>query len=86
MCCVRTLCAPCEGWRWKGGAGNPCLTPVPLQFDGEQVSAFMLQYHFPPYSTNETGRIGPNRRMTGHGALAEKVRAPAPTVGAAKRG
>ena len=35
---------------------------------------FFLHYEFPPYSVNETGRIGaPNRRMIGHGALAEKA-------------
>ena len=36
--------------------------------------SFFLHYEFPPYSVNETGRIGmPNRRMIGHGALAEKA-------------
>jgi polyribonucleotide nucleotidyltransferase len=36
--------------------------------------SFYLHYEFPPYSVNETGRIGmPNRRMIGHGALAEKA-------------
>ncbi|GMU74053.1 MAG: polyribonucleotide nucleotidyltransferase [Candidatus Campbellbacteria bacterium] len=35
---------------------------------------FMLHYNFPPYSTGETGRMGgTNRRMIGHGALAEKA-------------
>jgi len=34
---------------------------------------FMLHYNFPPYSVGETGRVGStNRRMIGHGALAEK--------------
>jgi len=34
---------------------------------------FMLHYNFPPFSVGETGRIGgTNRRMIGHGALAEK--------------
>lgn len=34
---------------------------------------FMLHYNFPPYSVGETGRVGgTNRRMIGHGALAEK--------------
>jgi polyribonucleotide nucleotidyltransferase len=33
----------------------------------------MLHYNFPPFSVGETGRVGGfNRRMTGHGALAEK--------------
>jgi polyribonucleotide nucleotidyltransferase len=35
---------------------------------------FFLHYDFPPYSTNETGRVGgANRRMVGHGALAERA-------------
>jgi polyribonucleotide nucleotidyltransferase len=34
---------------------------------------FMHHYNFPPYSAGETGRMGGlNRRMIGHGALAEK--------------
>src|SRR3989344_3283272 len=34
---------------------------------------FMLHHNFPPFSVGETGRVGGfNRRMTGHGALAEK--------------
>jgi len=35
---------------------------------------FMHHYNFPPFSTGETGRMGgTNRRMIGHGALAEKA-------------
>lgn len=35
---------------------------------------FMHHYNFPPFSVGETGRIGGfNRRMIGHGALAEKA-------------
>jgi len=35
---------------------------------------FIHHYNFPPYSAGETGRIGGfNRRMIGHGALAEKA-------------
>lgn len=37
---------------------------------------FMHHYNFPPFSTGETGRTGANRRMIGHGALAEKALAP----------
>jgi polyribonucleotide nucleotidyltransferase len=38
---------------------------------------FMHHYNFPPYSVGETGRIGGfNRRMIGHGALAEKALIP----------
>jgi polyribonucleotide nucleotidyltransferase len=39
----------------------------------EGTKAFMLHYNFPPFSVGETGRVGGmNRRMIGHGALAEK--------------
>ncbi|MBI4118019.1 MAG: polyribonucleotide nucleotidyltransferase [Parcubacteria group bacterium] len=35
---------------------------------------FMHHYNFPPFSSGETGRLGgTNRRMIGHGALAEKA-------------
>jgi polyribonucleotide nucleotidyltransferase len=35
---------------------------------------FMHHYNFPPFSVGETGRLGGfNRRMIGHGALAEKA-------------
>lgn len=38
---------------------------------------FMHHYNFPPYSVGETGRVGgANRRMIGHGALAEKALIP----------
>ncbi len=38
---------------------------------------FFLQYEFPPYCVNETGRLGgSNRRTIGHGALAEKALLP----------
>ena len=38
---------------------------------------FMHHYNFPPYSVGETGRVGGfNRRMIGHGALAEKALLP----------
>jgi polyribonucleotide nucleotidyltransferase len=38
---------------------------------------FMHHYNFPPFSTGETGRLGGmNRRMIGHGALAEKALTP----------
>ncbi len=38
---------------------------------------FMHHYNFPPFSVGETGRIGGlNRRMVGHGALAEKALIP----------
>ena len=35
---------------------------------------FMHHYNFPPFSSGETGRMGgTNRRMIGHGALAERA-------------
>ncbi|XP_075003895.1 polyribonucleotide nucleotidyltransferase 1, mitochondrial [Calonectris borealis] len=38
---------------------------------------FMLHYEFPPYATNEIGKVaGMNRRELGHGALAEKALKP----------
>ncbi len=38
---------------------------------------FMHHYNFPPYSVGETGRMGGvNRRMIGHGSLAEKALLP----------
>lgn len=41
--------------------------------DGEK-KRFMHHYNFPPFSVGETGRVGGmNRRMIGHGALAEKA-------------
>lgn len=37
----------------------------------------MHHYNFPPFSTGETGKVGgTNRRMVGHGALAEKALLP----------
>ncbi|MEK9177033.1 MAG: polyribonucleotide nucleotidyltransferase, partial [Patescibacteria group bacterium] len=40
----------------------------------EEKKRFMHHYNFPPFSVGETGRMGGmNRRMIGHGALAEKA-------------
>ncbi|MES2314629.1 MAG: polyribonucleotide nucleotidyltransferase [Patescibacteria group bacterium] len=51
-----------------------------LVIDGMAAEAnkrFMHHYNFPPFSTGETGRVGStNRRMIGHGALAEKALVP----------
>ncbi|KFO18495.1 Polyribonucleotide nucleotidyltransferase 1, mitochondrial [Fukomys damarensis] len=42
--------------------------------NGIKDKNFMLHYEFPPYATNETGKVtGINRRELGHGALAEKA-------------
>jgi len=54
-----------------GGPGDSQI------IDGMEVRTkkhFMHHYNFPPFSSGETGRIGgTNRRMIGHGALAEKA-------------
>ncbi|MDO8594668.1 MAG: polyribonucleotide nucleotidyltransferase [bacterium] len=43
----------------------------------DTTKRFLHHYNFPPYSSGETGRIGStNRRMIGHGALAEKALLP----------
>lgn len=43
----------------------------------EFKKSFIHHYNFPPYSVGETGRVGGfNRRMIGHGALAEKALVP----------
>lgn len=43
----------------------------------ETSKRFMHHYNFPPFSVGETGRVGGfNRRMIGHGSLAEKALIP----------
>ncbi|MEX0934063.1 MAG: polyribonucleotide nucleotidyltransferase [Candidatus Paceibacterota bacterium] len=43
----------------------------------QREKRYMHHYNFPPFSVGETGRIGGvNRRMIGHGALAEKALVP----------
>ncbi|MDR1998953.1 MAG: polyribonucleotide nucleotidyltransferase, partial [Frankiaceae bacterium] len=43
----------------------------------EKTKRYMHNYHVPPYSTGETGRVGsPKRREIGHGALAERALIP----------
>ncbi len=48
-----------------------------LALDGIEIGTekrYIHHYNFPPFSTGETGRVGgTNRRMIGHGALAEKA-------------
>lgn len=48
--------------------------------DGMEIKIakrFMHHYNFPPFSSGEVGKIGfTNRRMVGHGALAEKALLP----------
>ncbi|XP_042562413.1 polyribonucleotide nucleotidyltransferase 1, mitochondrial [Clupea harengus] len=46
---------------------------ITTALSGIKDKNFMLHYEFPPYATNEIGRVGGmNRRELGHGALAEK--------------
>lgn len=55
-----------------GGPGDAQLLDTIEYQDTKKT--FMLHYNFPPFSVGETGRVGGlNRRMTGHGALAEKA-------------
>lgn len=68
--CTTTL-GPLSMWQLSNARRNP-LAPVE-----PSAKAFMLHYEFPPYSVNEVGRVGGiNRRMVGHGALAQKAVAP----------
>ena len=57
-----------------GGPGEAMIV------DGMEIQGkkrFMHHYNFPPFSVGETGRLGGmNRRMIGHGALAEKALVP----------
>lgn len=55
-----------------GGPGDAQLIDTIEYQDAKK--RFMLHYNFPPFSVGETGRVGgANRRMIGHGALAEKA-------------
>lgn len=53
--------------------GGPAEAQLIDGIEGEHNKRFMHHYNFPPFSTGEAGRIGVNRRMIGHGALAEKA-------------
>ena len=54
-----------------GGPGDALLIDT-IEFQ-DKKKTFMLHYNSPPFSVGETGRVGGmNRRMIGHGALAEK--------------
>jgi polyribonucleotide nucleotidyltransferase len=54
------------------GGPNEALTIEGMEESGKK--RFMHHYNFPPFSAGETGRVGGmNRRMIGHGALAEKA-------------
>jgi len=57
-----------------GGPGDSLVVDT-MEFQTKK--RFMHHYNFPPFSTGETGRLGGlNRRMIGHGALAEKALLP----------
>lgn len=54
-----------------GGPGDAQLLDT-IEYP-ETHKRFMHHYNFPPFSVGETGKVGgTNRRMVGHGALAEK--------------
>lgn len=54
--------------------GGPGETQIIDGIEPLKQKRFMHHYNFPPFSSGETGRIGGvNRRMIGHGALAEKA-------------
>ncbi len=55
-----------------GGPGDSQVIDTMEESDVQK--RFMHHYNFPPYSVGEVGRVGgQNRRMIGHGALAEKA-------------
>lgn len=54
--------------------GGPDDSQLVDSIEGEGKKRFIHHYNFPPFSVGETGRVGGfNRRMIGHGALAEKA-------------
>ena len=55
-----------------GGPGDSLL--IDSMEEQNTNKRFIHHYNFPPFSAGETGRLGGlNRRMIGHGALAEKA-------------
>jgi polyribonucleotide nucleotidyltransferase len=68
--CTTTLGSLISDSRVKLPLDRVCEEP-------ESLDSFMLHYDFPPYSTGTTGNAtGPNRRMVGHGNLAERALRP----------
>ncbi len=58
-----------------GGPGSAQTVDTIEEREGKKH--FMHHYNFPPFSVGEAGRMGgTNRRMIGHGALAEKALKP----------
>ena len=71
-----------SGMFYRGGThvlsiltlGSPGDAQVMDGLTDQENKRFMHHYNFPPFSTGEVGRMGgTNRRMIGHGALAEKA-------------
>jgi polyribonucleotide nucleotidyltransferase len=57
--------------------GAPSDSQIIDGMETQENKRYMHHYNFPPYSGGETGRVGStNRRMIGHGALAEKALLP----------
>jgi polyribonucleotide nucleotidyltransferase len=57
--------------------GGPQDAQIIDSMENQETKRFMHHYNFPPFSTGEIGRMGgQNRRMIGHGALAEKALIP----------
>ncbi len=58
-------------------AGPESAQTIDSMEERDTSKRFMHHYNFPPFSVGETGRVGGyNRRMIGHGALAEKALLP----------
>lgn len=58
--------------------GGPTDAQLVEGMEVQEKKRYMHHYNFPPFSSGETGRMGGlNRRMIGHGALAEKALLPA---------
>lgn len=57
--------------------GGPKEAQIIEGMEVQEKKRFMHHYNFPPFSSGEVGRVGgTNRRMIGHGALAEKALRP----------
>ncbi|KKP56385.1 MAG: Polyribonucleotide nucleotidyltransferase [Parcubacteria group bacterium GW2011_GWB1_35_5] len=57
--------------------GSPSDSQIMGGMETQADKRFMHHYNFPPFSVGEIGRVGgTNRRMIGHGALAEKALMP----------
>ncbi|HSE35057.1 MAG TPA: polyribonucleotide nucleotidyltransferase, partial [Candidatus Paceibacterota bacterium] len=57
--------------------GGPNEAQIVDGMEVKEKKRYMHHYNFPPFSSGETGRMGgTNRRMIGHGALAEKALVP----------